>query len=280
MVCTTIHLGMLYHIISFVAIRCCDIFVLVLIFKTVKIQTMSTARIEAFISEKQASGANTETVRCIVNVLNQIMKFAKKRGYIGYNPLADAEKPRGSVRSKGAIFDSDEINRLLNAESDPMYHCLFRLAVFSGARAGELLALRWCDVLWDSKQIRIERSYNNGALYQPKNETSRRKITLGDGMMQTLREWRKSNLKSELVFPDKEGKFHNSMAVLRRFRKTLNQAGLPAIRFHDLRHSFASLMLSNGENIKVIQSQLGHSTPTMTLNVYSHLVKNEVVVFY
>ena len=242
-------------------------------FADVRISALTTAMIESFITEKQA-GNEIKTVRYIVGLLNQVLNYAIRHKYIESNPLSAAERPRGGSEHKGGILAHDEINRLLNAEKDQMYHCLFKLAIFSGARKGELLGLTWADVSFKEKQIRIERSFNSGAIYEPKNRTSRRKIDLGDDMLLTLKEWRKANLTSELVFPDKNGKHLLSQTVLNRFRAALKKAGLPEVRFHDMRHTFASLLIHQGENIKVVQSQLGHSTPTQTLNIYSHLMKD------
>ncbi len=245
------------------------------VFADVKISAITTAMVESFITEKQTQGIPIKTLRYIIGLLNQVLNYAVRHGYIGSNPLSAAERPRGTSKHEGKVLTHDEIIRLLDAEKDQMYHCLFKLAVFSGARQGELLGLTWADVSFNEKQIRIERTFNNGAIYEPKNRTSRRKIDLGDDMMQTLREWRKANLTAELVFPDKKGEHLQSKKVLKRFRNALKTAGLPDdMRFHDLRHTFASLLLHQGENYKSVQTQLGHSTPIQTLNVYSHLMKD------
>jgi len=243
-------------------------------FDSLKVNMLTTARLESFISDKQKEGMPIKTVRYIRGLLNQILSYAVRHRYIERNPLSDTERLRGSSEQKGSFLMPDEINRLLNTEGDPMYNTLFKLAVFSGARQGELLGLRWCDVSFNDKQIRIERSFNHGAVYEPKNRTSRRKIDLGDDVMLMLREYRKTNLHNDLVFCDKKGKHLQGETVRKHFRKALKKADLPVIRFHDLRHTFASLLIHQGENIKVIQTQLGHSTPTQTLNTYSHLMKN------
>jgi len=244
------------------------------VFYDLRITMLTTARLEGFISDRQKEGMNIKTLKNIIGLLNQVFNYAVRHRYIESNPLSAAERPRSSSEQKGSFLMPDEINRLLNTEDDPMYHVLLKLAVFSGARQGELLGLRWCDVSFNDKQIRIERSFNHGAVYEPKNRTSRRKIDLGDDMMLILREYRKTNLHKDLVFSDKKGNHLKSKTVLKHFRNTLEKAGLPVIRFHDLRHTFASLLIHQGENIKTVQSQLGHSTPTQTLNTYSHLMKN------
>jgi integrase len=94
--------------------------------------------------------------------------------------------------------------------------------------------------------------------------------------MAELKKWRLACLPNEmnLVFPNGSGKplNHNNL-VNRYFHPALKKAGLPKIRFHDLRHTYASLLIEQGENIKYVQSQLGHSSPSVTLNIYAHLFK-------
>ncbi len=92
--------------------------------------------------------------------------------------------------------------------------------------------------------------------------------------MHTLREYRKGTMRNELVFCNEGEQHFQDQTVRRRFKKILKKAGISDMRFHDLRHSCASLLIHQGENIKYIQSHLGHSTPTQTLNTYSHLMKD------
>ena len=99
----------------------------------------------------------------------------------------------------------------------------------------------------------------------------------GPSIMTELKKWKLACLKGELnlIFSNGEGKPMNySNMVNRHFKPAIKTAGVPDIRFHDLRHTYASLMIEQGENLKYIQSQLGHSSPTVTLNVYSHLMKS------
>ena len=111
--------------------------------------------------------------------------------------------------------------------------------------------------------------------YRPKSKTSARRIYLGPTVMTELKKWRiacpPTNL--DLVFPNGAGKpIDRSLLLNKVFFPALKNAGIDRIRFHDLRHTYASLMIHQGENIKYIQSQLGHSSPTDTLNVYAHLM--------
>lgn len=243
-----------------------------------KINRISTSTIEKFIADRQKADMHILTLRKILVTLNQVMAYAVRHKYIDHNPVRDAERPKGKAGRKTKpirILSPSEINALLNSVSEPKYRTLFELAIMSGARQGELLALRWSDVDWENSQICIRRTFNNGALYDPKTETSARRIDLGPLMMSDLKKWRIACPPTDLdlIFPNEAGEHlnHNNM-VNRHFNPALKRAGVPRIRFHDLRHTYASLLIEQGENPKYIQTQLGHSSPTVTLNIYSHLM--------
>ena len=128
----------------------------------------------------------------------------------------------------------------------------------SGGRQGGLLGLKWTDVDWKKNQIHFQRTFNNSAWYQPKTKVSYRKIDLGPNMMAELKKWRLAcpPNKLDLVFPNGAGNPINDSGMLRcHFFPALKKAGVERIRFHDLRHTYASLLIEQGENIKYIQNQ-------------------------
>ena len=244
-----------------------------------KINRISTAKIEKFIVDRQNQGMNILTIKKILVTLGQIMGYAVRHKYIDYNPARDAERPKGQgniKKQKIRVLTPHEINTLIDAEPNAKYKTLFQLAIFSGARQGEILGLKWSDVDWDNNQIHIQRTFNNDSWYDTKTDASMRKIDLGPAMMIVLKKWKLACQKNRLnlVFPNNVGNpiNHNNL-VNRHFNPASKAAELPKIRFHDLRHTYASLLIEQGENIKYIQSQLGHSSPTVTLNIYSHLMK-------
>jgi integrase len=252
-------------------------------FLDLKVNRITPALIEKFITTRQAEGMPINTVRKILVTLSQILKYATRHGYLTYNPLTVAERPRPPQEVEQAeagaikVFTPAEISAFLGAVKDQKCRTLFMLAIMSGARQGELLGLKWSDVDWDNSQLRIERTFNNGSWYQPKTKGSRRKIDLGPSMMRELRLWRLACPPNGLglIFPNEAGgPINHSNLVSRYFLPALKAAGIGKVRFHDLRHTFASLLIEQGENIKYIQTQLGHSTPTVTLNVYAHLMKS------
>lgn len=112
--------------------------------------------------------------------------------------------------------------------------------------------------------------------YEPKTTTSKRRVDIGPSTLTALRQWRLACPPNslDLVFPNNAGGPVDAANLrYRAFYPALKRAGLERVRFHDLRHTYASLMIQQGENIKYIQTQLGHSSPTVTLNVYAHLME-------
>jgi integrase len=250
-----------------------------------KANQITIATVEKFITARQDEGMNIGTLRKILVVLGQILKFAVRRHYHYYNPLRDAERPKEQTQvseddpqrhDSMHILTPPQINAFLGQETAPKYKMLFTLAIFTGARQGELLGLKWSDVDWKNRQIRIRRTYTKGRFFPPKTRASRRKIDVAPKVLTALKRWKLTcpNNELDLVFPNEAGEPINySNMVQRHFLPGLRAAGLTRIRFHDLRHTYASILIENGENIKYIQTQMGHSSPTVTLNVYAHLMK-------
>lgn len=223
---------------------------------------------------------NILTLRKILVTLGQIFAYALRHGYMSQNPLRDAERPKGQgdiLKSKKIrVLTPNEIKALLDKTAKQKYKILIMLAIMSGARQGELFGLKWSDIDWENSQVHIQRTFNNQAWYDVKTKTSNRKIDLGPAMLTELKKWKLACPRNslDLLFPnDAGGPLNHNNMVNRIFNPTLEAAEIERIRFHDLRHTYASLMIDQGENIKYIQSQLGHSSPTVTLNVYAHLMK-------
>ena len=246
--------------------------------RELRVDRIGSATLEKFITTRQSTGMNIVSLRKILMVFGQIMQYSVRHKYIDHNPVRDAEKPRctGKERNVSRILTPEEIQGLLGCEKDQKYHTLFLLATATGARQGELLALKWSDLDTKNCQLFIQRTTKLGKFFIPKTAASVRRIDLGSTVMGTLKLWKLAcpPNKLDLMFPNEAGRpiEHNNL-MQRHFLPALEAAGLPRVRFHDLRHSNASLRLEQGENIKYIQSQLGHANPTITLNTYSHLLK-------
>jgi integrase len=146
----------------------------------------------------------------------------------------------------------------------------------------ELLGLFWSDLDWDGRKLYAQRQCYQGKLRELKTSSSRRVVTLGEVVLVKLRErqahqarereWGATWEESDLIFTSLTGKPIGSSNLRQTFASLVAKADLPKIRFHDLRHAAATLMLQRGIHPKVVQERLGHSSISMTLGIYSHVL--------
>jgi integrase len=232
------------------------------------------------------AGAGAATVILSLGVLHSALSKALKWGMIDRNPASGVVKPRRR-RKEMRTLSAEQARRLLNAAQGTRHAVLLQLAVTTGLRQGEILALRWSDIDFESGclmvQRQLQRVSGRGLVFsEPKTAAGRRKVVLGPAMMAALkgqqelvrdRSCRRGRWQeNDLVFPSTMGTPQDPRNVLAAFKGILVQAGLPDIRFHDLRHTAASLMLQQGIHPKVVQERLGHSKINITLDIYSHVL--------
>ncbi len=172
----------------------------------------------------------------------------------------------------------EEMQALVEA-TDSRYKALIATACFTGLRQGELLGLQWGDIDFESRRIYVRRTLQQGKSYEPKSHHSKRSVDIPIFLVEMLKTHQTRTTveldsnKYELVFPNSVGKpFDKANLLVRVLLSALKRAGLRQIRFHDLRHSYASLLINNNANIKYVQKQLGHSSCQVTLDTYSHLI--------
>jgi integrase len=180
-------------------------------FENMRIDRITIAMIEEWITELQNDGMPIATIRKLFVSMGQIFKYAVRHRYITYNPFPDVERPKGRVKSDAVmILRPEQLTCLLDAVDDLKYKTLIMLAIFSGARQGELLGLKWSDVDWKASQIHIQRTFNDQTFYETKTEASNRRIDLGPNMIAALKKWRAQCLKIKnrlnLLFPNEDGK--------------------------------------------------------------------------
>jgi integrase len=203
------------------------------------------------------------------------------------NPCDGATAPQPH-RNEMRVLTGEQAGALLTGTRDHPSHALYVLAVTTGMRQGELLGLRWQDVDFDGARLFVRRSLQrqreNGLVFiEPKTSRSRRSIKLGQHAVAALREHRRNQLThrmalgsdwrdQDLVFANPAGGPLDPSWQTAIFKKALIAVELPPIRFHDLRHTAATLLLSRGVHPKVVSEMLGHASITLTLDTYSHLV--------
>lgn len=235
-----------------------------------------------------AGGQSNRTVQYDHAVLHKALDQAVRWNLIGRNPADLVDAPRRENREIHPLTE-EQSGRLLRAAIDDRLYALYALALATGMRLGELLGLTWADVNWEGGALHVRqqatRTKGRGlALVAPKTARSRRTIVVPAAVLVTLRAYRdRQSLERQasgdqwedhdLVFPNVRGKLLERPNLQRRsFKPLLERAGLPDIRFHDLRHTHATLLLTKGVNPKVVQERLGHATVSITLDVYSHVI--------
>lgn len=223
------------------------------------------------------------TINKTLTLLTMIFNYCCRHRWVDYNAAEHVERvrdarPLDERAIDGNILTPDEIRLVLDAADDNHYRLIIQTAIFTGMRQGEILGLQWGDIDWTSRQLHVRRAWKEGSFTEPKTRNSIRRVDLPERLVLALKKWKLRCPMSEydLVFPNGAGNPESHANLLQRgFYPALRRAGLRKIRFHDLRHTFASLMLANGEDIVRVSRLLGHASPTITLNIYSHLLPRE-----
>jgi integrase len=202
---------------------------------------------------------------------------------IGANPCNRVPRPR-QPQTEMEIWDLDQVVRFLEAAQEDRFYALYVLALTTSMRQGEMLGLLWPDIDWNQSCLHVQRALHlsRGCLWveEPKTRKSRRRIELAQVTMEALAGHRKRMLaeghgsNDHPVFCNRVGKWMHASNLTTRsnYGKIVVQAGLPHIRFHDLRHTAISLLFAAGENTKVISERAGHSRIEITQNTYTHLL--------
>jgi integrase len=228
------------------------------------------------------------TVQYVHAILHRALDQAERWKLVVRKPadLVDAPRP---VHHDVKALSPAQVSKLIAAPSGERLEALYVVAVTSGLRLGELLALRWSDFDAEAATLHIRRSLgrtkeNGLALTEPKTQKGRRAVVLPGLAVDALRPRRGRQHEEmmkvrdvwdngDLLFPNEIGKPIERQNLIRRsFKKLLAKAELPDVRFHDLRHTAATLLLSLGEHPKVVQERLGHATIAVTMDIYSHLM--------
>ena len=253
----------------------------------IQLQKLTPEYIEALYEHKQDEGLSARTIRTIHVVLHKALETAIRRRFIARNVCDDVSLPR-LTRHEIQPLTGEQALMLLAAAKGHRLECLLIVVLATGMRRGELLALRWQDVDFEYRSLYVRHSVNlfehRGYIEtEPKTANSRRRIVLPHFVIDALKQHRAHQLEArlkagatwedhDLVFCNTYGRYTDPASLRRLFKGLLKKAGLPDMRFHDLRHSAATILLSMGVPAKVIQELLGHSQISMTLGTYSHVL--------
>jgi integrase len=233
-----------------------------------------------------ARGAAAASIKQLHAILHKMLKQALRWSVVPRN-VADLVTPPRIPKREMHVLSADEARCLLKAARDEPLEALYLLALTTGMRQGELVALCWKDVDLASGSVRVQRTMHviDGArqFSEPKSASSRRRIELTQTAIAALSRHRARQAEArlfagsawqdnDLVFTNAVGEPIDATNLLRhRFYPLLAKAGLPKIRFHDLRHTAATLLMSEGIHAKIVSEMLGHSTIAITLDLYSHV---------
>ncbi|CAN5193034.1 site-specific integrase [soil metagenome] len=252
-----------------------------------KLQQVTPPVIQALYSDLAASGLAPRSVIHTHRCLRRAMQQALKWGMIVRNPCDAVDVPR-APRAEMKVLDRHEVETLLTATRDDRQHALYVVAVTAGLRLGELLGLQWSDIDFDGGRLMVRRALQfqtgKGHVFtEPKTSKSRRTVHLSQRAVTALREHKVRQLEErlmlgsewkmpELVFTNYTGRPIDPGDMSNRLKAALKVAGLPAIRFHDLRHTAATLLFQAGTHPKLVQELLGHSSIALTMDTYSHVI--------
>lgn len=246
-----------------------------------RLSKLMPLHVQGMLAALERDGASQRMRQLTYGVLRTSLNQAVKWNLIPRNPCNAVEPPRASSRVM-QVLDEEQVRAFLRVAREDQHGCLYVLALATGMRRGELFGLRWSDIDLDNNSLSVNRTLVELAgkfdVADPKSTKGRRRIDLPPSVVTTLREYRKRMLgenqpASMWVFCDvRGGPLRASNVVRRSFRPLLKRAGLPVIRFHDLRHTAATLMLSQGIHPKIVQERLGHSKIAVTLDIYSHVL--------
>lgn len=251
------------------------------------LQKLTAQHVQSLYAKKLKEGFTAKRVRDIHMVLHGALGHAKRIKLVGSDVCDDVELPQSKQREIQPLTP-EQAQVLLQKVREHHLEALLALALTTGMRRGEILGLRWQDIDLQQGTLQVCRAVSyfgrRGFLVgEPKTEKSKRKIALPQFVVEALKRHRTIQLETrlqagaawienDLVFSNNCGGFIVPVTLTNHFSKLLEEIGLPRMRFHDLRHSAATLLLHMGVPAKVVQEILGHSTFSTTMDRYSHVL--------
>jgi integrase len=243
-------------------------------FGNLRVSAVTRNDVQDLVDRMLGEGLGPSTVKNAILPLRAMYRRLASRSEVAKNPTLGLSLPANRARRE-RVAGPVEADRLL-AVLGPEDRTVFATALYAGLRRGEIKGLRWCDVDLEAGLIRVERGWDDveGPI-APKSRAGRRRVPLARPLRALIVEHRLrrgSPGGDELVFGRAGGRPMNTEWVTRRARKTWEQAGLESIGLHECRHTYASFMVAAGVNAKALSTYMGHSSITVTLDRYGHLM--------
>lgn len=256
----------------------------------VKLAALSTHAIQTLYNHiLREKSISEKTMRNIHGVLHKCLQQALELHYIRFNPADGCKLPRVDKKAIQPL-DNSLIEAFLEAIRGHQWETIYKLALFTGMREGEVLGLTWGNVdfengtIWIDRQLQKNSATGERRLVTTKNDKGRR-ITPAPTIMDVLRDQRRRQTEwrlqagqawenaNDLVFMDALGRYLVAQTVYKHYKRIAAQIGIPDARFHDLRHSYAVAALQSGDDIKTVQENLGHHSAAFTLSTYAHVTE-------
>ena len=235
---------------------------------------LAGGRVERIEAKGQSKGLSAKTVRNINQVISSAMDFARNQKLISSNPTDGCALPKLEHKEMKTLPVEQLTSFLREAKESGVFE-LYYIELATGLRRGELLGLKWEDIDLAQGSLRVQRQIariNGEVIEGPlKTKNAYRTLPLSADAVGVLQEQRKKGGSSPYVFPSPTGGPISPDSVLHMLHRVLKRAGLSKVRFHDLRHTFATLALQNGVDIKTVSGMLGHYSAGFTLDTYTHV---------
>lgn len=257
----------------------------------IRLTELTHRQIQSFVSSlgPEGKGLSAKTVRNIHGVLHSVLEAARRDEILLRNVSEKCSLPSVTQKQVKAIT-TEELSKFLDAIKDEAFRNIYYIAIFSGLRQAEILGLGWADVDWQNSSIYIRQQLQQrqeagdfSYYLAPPKEGKQRKVVLASSVMKALAEQRAlQNSQMQIADPVWENKYNlvftnefgaplNRRTVYKHLKCLLIGCGMGDRTFHSLRHSFATISLENGDDIKTVQTNLGHYVASFTLKTYAHI---------
>ena len=234
---------------------------------------LNQGRVDRVEAKQQPKGLSAKTVRNINQVISSAMDFAVAQKIIPENPCKAVALPKVEHKEMQTI-PAEQLQAFLQEAKATGVYEMYYIELATGLRRGELLGLKWTDIDWKNGIIKVRRQVArvDGQIVEAplKTKNSYRAVTISQQAIEVLKQ-QKEKTNDEYVFPSPNGGPISPDSVNNMLKRVLARAGIPKVRFHDLRHTFATIALQNGVDIKTVSGMLGHFSAGFTLDTYAHV---------
>lgn len=252
----------------------------------IKLKKLTVEQCQGFVKSLHDEGYARNTIERVTTMIKLALDVAVENKLMGMNPMRKVKLPR-KTKKEYTVWNTDQISQFLKFTQNRRYHCVYALALLAGMRQGEILGLRWKDIDFDNKILTVRQTlshYGTELRSGAKTISGERIISLPDVLIDILKKQRTAYLETKLklgkefedidivIFNYRNGKTIFPSNLTKTFKKDIKASGLPDIRFHDMRHSHATMLIQQKTNVKVISERLGHSKVGITLDIYSHVL--------